>query len=156
MEDNPYVHFNTPWTSCYMRLWELEEGDGIGVVRAPEARAPPVEVEFVEETDDEVNAAPPAPAPPQVPAIARRANGAVNALPQAVHDNPNGVRVNARIQQGLARPQPILPVQNRGPPVQGLQRFLRMVENDEEDEWDSDELDEHGNRDDERWDIILR
>lgn len=25
--DNPYQHFNKPGTSCYQRLWELEEGD---------------------------------------------------------------------------------------------------------------------------------
>lgn len=146
-----------------MRLWELEEGDGIGVVRAPEARAPPVVVEFVEDTDEEVNVALPAPAlprapqPPQAAAIVRQANVVMNAAPQAVHGNQNGVRVNARIQQRLARPQPILQAQNGGPPVQGLQRFLRMVENDEEDEWDSDELDEYGDDSDEdRWDIIVR
>ena len=42
MEDNPYQHFNTEGSPCYMRLWELEGGDGaehgdaapaLGVVR---------------------------------------------------------------------------------------------------------------------------
>ena len=28
MEDNPYTHFNDPKGTCYMRLWELEGGDG--------------------------------------------------------------------------------------------------------------------------------
>lgn len=28
MESNPYSHFNDKKNSCYMRLWELEEGDG--------------------------------------------------------------------------------------------------------------------------------
>jgi len=28
MPDNPYRHFNTPKSLCYMRLWELEGGDG--------------------------------------------------------------------------------------------------------------------------------
>ena len=43
MEDNPYQHFNTEGSDCYMRLWELEAGDGaehegaagaLGAVRA--------------------------------------------------------------------------------------------------------------------------
>jgi E3 ubiquitin-protein ligase RNF14 len=28
MEDNPYKHFNDLKSTCYMRLWELEGGDG--------------------------------------------------------------------------------------------------------------------------------
>ncbi|ETN36595.1 uncharacterized protein HMPREF1541_08873 [Cyphellophora europaea CBS 101466] len=28
--DNPYQHFNNPKNNCYMRLWELEQGDGTG------------------------------------------------------------------------------------------------------------------------------
>jgi E3 ubiquitin-protein ligase RNF14 len=31
--DNPYQHFNTHGSNCYMRLWELEQGDGEGVVQ---------------------------------------------------------------------------------------------------------------------------
>ena len=35
MPENPYQHFNTQGTDCYMRLWELEQGDGEGVVQRP-------------------------------------------------------------------------------------------------------------------------
>ncbi|KIX99336.1 uncharacterized protein Z520_04912 [Fonsecaea multimorphosa CBS 102226] len=31
MPDNPYSHYNDPKSSCHMRLWVLEEGDGEGV-----------------------------------------------------------------------------------------------------------------------------
>ncbi|KAK4952887.1 hypothetical protein LTR66_013706, partial [Elasticomyces elasticus] len=31
MPDNPYMHFNTVKSPCYMRLWELEGGDGADV-----------------------------------------------------------------------------------------------------------------------------
>ena len=42
------------------------------------------------------------------------------------------------MQQGLARAQPIEPVM----PGHGLQRFLELAARDEEDGWDSDELDD--------------
>jgi hypothetical protein len=44
-------------------------------------------------------------------------------------------------------------------PEQGLQRFLRLAENDEEDEWDSEELDEDDSEDEDggnRWEIPVR
>ena len=159
-EDNPYKHFNTLWTPCYMRLWELEEGDGIGVDREVVRDAPAPEVEFVDEEVvpiiDEVeplpaiDAAPPL--APELPAVLR-AQPLAPRLPAA----PRGVRVNARVQQGLARPRAADQNQGRGPPVQGLQRFLQLVENDEEDEWDSDELDEGEDSDQEdRWVIPIR
>lgn len=158
--DNPYKHFNTLWTPCYMRLWELEDGDGIGVDREVVRDAPAPEVEFV---DDRVvpmidpaellpgfGAAPPlAPEPP----VALQARPLAPQMPAA----QRGVRINARVQQGLARPRPAEQIPGRGPPVQGLQRFLQLVENDEEDEWDSDELDEGEDRDQEdRWVIPIR
>ena len=150
-EGNPYQHFNTPWKPCYQRLWELEEGDGIDP-----ARFRPVE-DFDEEEGDEDDedgdhpglappgdalAPPPPPPPPPAPP------------PPPQRQQPaRRVRVNPRVQQGLARPRPMPNVLERGPPVQGLQRFLQMVENDEEDEWDSDELDES---DDGNWEIPVR
>lgn len=52
--ENPYNHFNTEGTQCYMRLWELEGGDGEGapdrgfilewndpIANAPQEAAPP-------------------------------------------------------------------------------------------------------------------
>ena len=33
MADNPYRHYNEEGSTCYMRLWELEEGDGEGIER---------------------------------------------------------------------------------------------------------------------------
>lgn len=43
----------------------------------------------------------------------------------------------------------------RRPPVEGLRRFLELVQNDEEDEWDSDELGEES-EDDDFWQIPFR
>ncbi|KAI9800357.1 MAG: hypothetical protein M1825_004127 [Sarcosagium campestre] len=37
--DNPYKHFNEAWSKCYMRLWELEQGDGEGVAHVPDDAA---------------------------------------------------------------------------------------------------------------------
>ncbi|KAI9864645.1 MAG: translation termination inhibitor protein itt1 [Trichoglossum hirsutum] len=45
---------------------------------------------------------------------------------------------------------------DRGIRRQGLQRFLEMVENDEEDGWDSEELDDDEGRPDGDWEIPLR
>ncbi|KAI9813830.1 MAG: translation termination inhibitor protein itt1 [Pycnora praestabilis] len=42
------------------------------------------------------------------------------------------------------------------PPRAGLRRFLQLVENDEEDEWDSDELDDDGDDEEDGWEIPLR
>ena len=157
-ESNPYAHFNTQWTPCYMKLWELEEGDGIGVEREalPQERIPDVpHVEAVVDVDVPPPA-PPAPGPP----LNRPPPQAHGNVPRAnAGDNAIRVRVNARVQQGLARPQPFQPGRNLGVPVQGLQRFLQMVENDEEDEWDSDELDDElddDGGDDDRWVIPVR
>lgn len=148
-EDNPYIHFNTAWMPCYQRLWELEDGDGIGVERNPVPPAlPPVEVVFEEEEvnnegeDDhggDHGIPPAAPAPPPA-----------RAHVQAPAPRANGVRVNARAQQGLVRRAPLL---NNVNPDQGLQRFLRLAANDEEDDWDSDDFD---SEEDGQWDIPIR
>ena len=106
---NPYQHYNTVKSGCYMRLWELEGGDdgefghgfGGGVDGLP--------LDFDGDEDDD-----PAPAPP-VPA-------AVPLAPPA-----------PIVPFALPRPQAPAnrPVRGRDP---GLQRFLRMARDDEEDE----------------------
>lgn len=136
--DNPYVHFNTQWQPCYQRLWELEEGDGVreaihvGIQR-PAAFDPEdddMDPGFWARPADEEEERPQPPPVPNPPAQA------VQAGRQEPLRAP-GVRVNRRIQQGLARPAPLVEP-NRG---DGLQRFLQMAAADREDEWDSDELD---------------
>ncbi|KAE8443377.1 hypothetical protein EG329_001935 [Mollisiaceae sp. DMI_Dod_QoI] len=55
---NPYKHYNEEKTSCYMRLWELEQGDGddVGIGYAGGVR--PVEIpQDPEERDVEIAAA---------------------------------------------------------------------------------------------------
>ena len=143
-EDNPYAHFNNALQPCNQRLWDLEEGDGEGVVRpvdhpirAPPIVPPPVEVIFEEREVNNAAPPPPAPNPPQ----------AAQAPLRAAQWENNGIRVNRRAQQGLVRGRPV-PNQN-----DGLQRFLQLAVEDQEDEWDSDELDS----DDEAWgEIPLR
>ena len=132
-----------------MRLWELEEGDGVDPHRfRPIENHEPIEdpPEDQEEVLIDFGAPPPPapPAPPPPPPVVRQ---------QPAPPAANGIRVNARVQQGLARPRPVPNVLERGPPVQGLQRFLQMVENDEEDEWDSDELDD---QEEGAWEIPVR
>lgn len=131
--ENPYKHFNTPHLPCYNRLWVMEEGDG-----EPDRNnnndnnqhhhhhvwAPPVETEGEEEEPVRWPEMPPAPPPPPAPVPPNRNNG------------PPNVRFNRRIQQGLIRPGQL--DNNRD----GLQRFLAMAAADEEDGWDSDELDD--------------
>ena len=112
---NPYAHYNTKKNACFMRLWELEGGDDGDFGQAfggGRGNAPLVD----DESDDDE--------PP-------------NAMPQ-VPVNPPAARNNAHVARA-ARAQPVVPAQNGGP---GLQRFLQMVVNDEEDEWDSDEMEE--------------
>lgn len=80
---NPYQHYNEEKTWCYMRLWELEEGDGDDVipggprpVEIPDEEEEEHELEPPVEVDNEVAAAPAVPAP----------EDAVEAPPQ-VHRN---------------------------------------------------------------------
>lgn len=114
---NPYQHYNTRKSGCYMRLWELEGGDdgefGQGF-QGGGADGEPVEWSE-EESDDEGRPPPPAPVAPAVP----RQHGQ-----QAPAQRAQGVNVRHR---------------NDNP---GLQRALRMIQDDEEDEWDSDEMDD--------------
>ncbi|MCJ1293888.1 translation termination inhibitor protein itt1 [Xylographa carneopallida] len=159
--DNPYKHFNTLWTPCYMRLWELEEGDGDNVDRQAYQNAllqeeaedhgnRDVDVQPVHPGDEippPIVGVPPvqvqAPAPPPI---------------EIIFERPAEVRINNRAQQGLVRREAGVPRQARHRPGQALQRFLRLVERDEEDEWDSDELEgsEDGDNDADRWVIPIR
>ena len=120
-----------------MRLWVMEEGDG-----EPDGTNPFQEdhddvadidseddnnnqIHFLPENNgwDEPALLPPAPIPPN------RNNG------------PPNVRFNRRIQQGLLRLGPV-DDNNNNNNRDGLQRFLAMAAADEEDGWDSDELNE--------------
>lgn len=182
-EDNPYSHFNNDESSCYMRLWDMEGGDGIdpvgnqplpfedGFVIPDNDDEDRPEWEFADDSDDEPGQAlhrnqvrpprpppPPAPAPPRaIPPLNGNANHAaddgldaagraVAAEREALANAMAQVRVRA-VPVGGAPPE--RRAQNRrGAPQQpqqprnGLQRFLELVQNDQEDEWDSDELDD--------------
>lgn len=94
---NPYLHFNTKGTECYMRLWELEEGD-----EGDQALGRRANIE-----------------------VGQRAAAAAAAAAAAIDE-----------AQAVALPVAARADQGRG----GLQRFLELAANDEEDGWDSDEL----------------
>lgn len=119
--------------------------------------------EFDGESDDEafnrqIRPPPPAPAPPRViPPLdhahrARNANGldaagrAAAAERQAQARAMAQVRNRPAVREAAPRPPPRArqngPVQDEQAGRPALQRFLDLVRNDQEDEWDSDELDE--------------
>ncbi|KAL8788991.1 MAG: hypothetical protein Q9213_001400 [Squamulea squamosa] len=181
--DNPYEHFNNPKKACFQRLWELEAGDGDDVGRGFAGGYEPNDddndfdgqnenplaylddVDSGDEAEHGVLVAPAAlpprnhprrrdivirlPPPPRVQAaIARRAAAA------GVHQPPPQPQAN--------QVEPVIPPPPRPPnaavrraPIEGLQRFLEMVQNDEEDEWDSDELGNESDNDD-FWQIPFR
>lgn len=129
---NPYEHYNTEKTGCYMRLWELEGGDGddvgigfAGGAREREVEIPP-EVEEPEEPAAVVNAeaalggqidVPEIVEPPDVPQQELQREGPlvlrINQLPPpplvapAVPDPPPaaGVRQRAPQRQGQRHPR---------------------------------------------------
>lgn len=51
-QDNPYEHFNTRAKACYMRLWELEAGDGDNVGIGFAGGAPDL---VMDDDDDDTN-----------------------------------------------------------------------------------------------------
>ena len=108
--ENPYKHYNDLKEGCYMRLWELEEGDDADIGQIFEgglARHPELEAVEVPQVGN-----------PRVP------------VPEAEVIPPRG--------EGQALRQ-----QEQGPGNdRGLQRFLELVQNDEEEDWDSDEMEE--------------
>ncbi|KAL2371285.1 RING finger protein [Blastomyces gilchristii SLH14081] len=188
-ESNPYSHFNDPNSSCYMRLWELEEGHDSGPggpnwddaaaqilaeMDSEDDDAEDLEREIAAETANNNNHGqgannrarnlnqqhqrhpppPPAPAPPN--AARFRAPPPAPVPPGANVNQQNGRRANDAARAAAAERQ--LQVQamaemrglQRNPPnapapprqMAGLQRFLELVQNDQEDEWDSDELED--------------
>lgn len=106
---NPYQHYNTVKSSCYMRLWELEGGDDGEIGHGFGGGVDGIPLDFDEDENDEVED--PVPAPIAIP------------LPPPA---PFVVLGPPRPQAPANRP-----VRGRDP---GLQRFLRMAHNDEEDE----------------------
>jgi len=133
------------------------------------------------ESDEELPPplAPPAPGPPRGAPVARVVlPPAINLplppvppayRPQPQHRNGAPRRINAEPGNRRRRPAGVGNVPaaggngggraagERGPARQGLQRFLQMVENDEEGEWDSDELDDDDDEDaGGNWEIPIR
>ncbi|MCJ1263612.1 translation termination inhibitor protein itt1 [Lobaria immixta] len=160
-QGNPYEHFNTKKSPCYMRLWELEGGDGDDVGIGFAGGALDLFDEIDSDDDDDLPfprglhvpppprlrlpPEPPVPAPPPPPPPPPVVDP-VRVLPFPILDlEPLPHR--PRVREGLQRLAP----QNRDPrpPVQGLQHFLQMVQDDEEDAWDSDEM---GDEEEDFWD----
>ena len=110
-KSNPYQHYNTIKNGCYMRLWELEGGDDGEFGHGFGGGVNGLPVDFDEDEDDDPP--PPMPAPPPLPL-------APLAPPVPVAFGP------LRAQAPAPRPARI-----RDP---GLQRFLQMARDDEEDE----------------------
>ncbi|KAM5443286.1 putative RBR-type E3 ubiquitin transferase [Microsporum ferrugineum] len=152
--NNPYEHFNTEKTSCYMRLWELEGGDGEGApLHIEDADVVNGEIEMIDDDDETghpLPVPPPAPIPPRaIPPINR--NRRLPPLEEEIGPARLGLR-GGDVQVNRRRAQPQQGIhnnQNGGvdgqvPPDQlrGLQRFLYLVQHDQEDEWDSDEMDD--------------
>lgn len=145
-KSNPYQHYNTNKSSCYMRLWELEGGDDGEIGLAFRGGGEEVPLPFDDDgddddddDDDDLDAAQDDPAP--IPQALRAAPA-----PPAAQGN-QGPAQAARAQGAVAprRPNNRAPApipRGRLPQLGGLQRALQMIENDEEDEWDSDEMDE--------------
>ncbi|EEQ30324.1 E3 ubiquitin-protein ligase RNF14 [Microsporum canis CBS 113480] len=152
--NNPYEHFNTEKTSCYMRLWELEGGDGEGApLHIEDADVVNGEIEMIDDDDETghpLPVPPPAPIPPRaIPPINR--NRRLPPLEEEIGLARLGLRGgDVPVNRRRAQPQQgIHNNQNGGvdgqvPPDQlrGLQRFLYLVQHDQEDEWDSDEMDD--------------
>lgn len=155
-----------------MRLWELEAGDGadVGIGFAGGG----LDHNFHNETDSDDDFSdddfsdddglpfvqrlqpPPLPRlrlPPEPPILQHPPEPPapppppVRALPFRPNPDPELLPHGARVREGLQRLAP----QNRNPrpPVQGLQHFLQMVQDDEEDAWDSDEM---GDEEHDFWD----
>ena len=130
---NPYQHYNTGKSGCYMRLWELEGGDDgeIGQGFGGGGGGLPMDFDDGDDDDDDVD---------------DDSDGNDDGWPEAP--------IEVRLPQGPARVPPVrpqAPVQHalgvivrrqndNGAP--GLQRALQMIQDDEEDDWDSDEMED--------------
>ncbi|RAK79678.1 RBR-type E3 ubiquitin transferase [Aspergillus fijiensis CBS 313.89] len=154
-EENPYRHFNDPESQCYQRLWDLEGGDGIDPDGAEALHQVPAQlIEIDDDSDDENLVAmelgqhppPPAPVPPRVnPGHGAGAHGERGNEDAAARAAAAERQAQARAMAEVRR-RPEAEVAREGQPQRharpGLQRFLELVQNDREDEWDSDELDD--------------
>lgn len=148
-EDNPYRHFNDLNSKCYNRLWDMEGGDGINPDGAEALHQIPPQLLAFDDSDDDDDdnnfnqrrhPPPPAPVPPgraghpqqgrnvNLDAAGRAAAAERQAQARAMAE------VRGRPDQGQQNQQQ--------PERRGLQRFLDLVQNDREDEWDSDELED--------------
>ncbi|MDI1492466.1 MAG: hypothetical protein OHK93_003680 [Ramalina farinacea] len=139
VKENPYEHFNTPGRPCYMRLWELEAGDdgefgqGYGGGRAGGVGdfGDGDDDDSDEDDDVQIERLPPVPrpplrhVPPMIPAPPRAPPVAV----AAPADGGGGRGARIRAERNVAVGE-----------AAGLQRFLEMARDDNEDEWDSDEM----------------
>ena len=161
LEDNPYRHFNELNSSCYNRLWDMEGGDGVNPDGAEILHRIPAELleddsddddlpvwDFQEEADNirRRQPPPPAPAPPRLPGGGGPGN-------RERGRNGHGLDAAGRAAAAERQAQARAMAEVRGRPEAdvdaaqarqraGLQRFLDLVLNDREDEWDSDELDD--------------
>ncbi|KAF2218363.1 RWD domain-containing protein, partial [Elsinoe ampelina] len=122
---NPYQHFNQKGLGCYMRLWELEEGDdGQGNAHFQGARRDEMDRRVV--------------GPGQQgrgQGRGRRGRGQNGPHPPNVNGGQRGGRGARGLGGAVAAPGQ---VEERE--AAALRRFVQMAQNDQEDEWDSDEL----------------
>ncbi|KAI4215159.1 MAG: hypothetical protein LQ351_002474 [Letrouitia transgressa] len=153
-KDNPYRHFNDLESGCYMRLWELEAGDGADVGNG-----------FAGGVAGARQGLPmgPAAAIVNVPVGRYRDPIANENWPDDLSnsddddhydddsdDNSDVDEIMAAIFHRHNHPDPAARNAQREPPPapnDALQRFLQLAQNDEEDEWDSDELEEEEGED---------
>jgi E3 ubiquitin-protein ligase RNF14 len=134
---NPYQHYNTEQAPCYMRLWELEEGDGddVGIGYAGGVpRNIPEEVAEIEPEEEEIGEF-------EVLEMAndephdQPAQGPFDDAPQAAlqREGPLVLRINQLPPQPVVAPAVPDPPQNgrrqRGPPRRGQGRRVVQPRN---------------------------
>ncbi|KAI4158001.1 MAG: hypothetical protein LQ342_007825 [Letrouitia transgressa] len=149
-KDNPYRHFNDLESGCYMRLWELEAGDGAdvgngfagGVVGArqglPAGLAAPIVNAPVGAYRDPI-------ADEDWPGhLGDSDDDDDDVDDDDSDDDSDDGEIMGAIFRRHNNPPAARNAQREPPPApnEALQRFLLLAQNDEEDEWDSDELDE--------------
>jgi len=163
--NNPFEHFNKEGQPCYQRLFVNDQVyfDGVRGAEAAAQRAAQAAMEFqIQELDgaereqrqippnqpvdiivnaielihfDDDQILPPAPEPPAVvPARVAARPVPYRVLP----DDRRNVQMDGLDRVGHNGGRGALDDANR----MGLQHFLHMVQNDDEDEWNSDELNE--------------
>ena len=161
---NAYRHFNTFGGTCYQKLWVLEGGDGDDVA-ADNPRILPPHAHDGDEGDEGDNE--------DVDDGGHRGEEHQGDHHEAIVDLPalqfpvavfperrrpgQAAAAQADAGNGHGRQRPVYQDEaNHGP--HGLRRFLLLAVHDEEDEWDSDELDgeEHGGEVDRDWEIPVR